>query len=112
MELKPITHKERKEYKKKFSAIGAAVTSDNPVKIIDEFNDYREQFLKDHLVDQSIDLDSMTAKEVDKLCEKLEAEMDFFMGLGKKAEILNTAPTRAAQSIPLPESTTSTQPTG
>jgi len=87
LKIKPITHKERKDYIKRLREINKIEDED---KKYDEIHRFREDFLKAHLPNGT-ELDEMTAKEVDELFRKVEGDMDFQMGL-KHLMKLNTVP--------------------
>lgn len=76
MKIKPVTHKDRKEYMKKMSEFGKSESE----TAVEELIAYREEFVKAHL-DEDIDFDSMESDKVDELFAQVEGKMDFRMGL-------------------------------
>ena len=94
--LKPIKHKERKEWLKKVNEI---IKMEDDAKATEQLTVFREEFVKRHIV-EDIDLDELPAKEVDKIFQAIEGEMDFHMGLRRLIQ-LNTVPLKEQQSTQL-----------
>ena len=87
--FKVITHGDRNKWIEKLTEVEDSTS----LKSFVELNKFRTKFLKDHLI-ESVDIDALPTKEVDKMLQELEATMDFRMGLSLFSTTSNTVPSQ------------------